>query len=135
MATVLAVRGRDARLWKLAVLPLERLLARPLRGSLRQGILVHPGGWLFLCAGWCSVWAGRKASLFCRRRIGSGRLCRAAPALVGACLLLAMLPGAGIRAWAAHVQHWNDPLYDARRFVRILLRRVPPEARAVVDIA
>lgn len=137
MATVLAVRRRDARLLKLAVLAGSSVYLLVLfEGShATKGYWCYPGGWLFLCAGWCSVWAGRKASLFCRRRIGPGRLCRAAPALVGACLLLAMLPGAGIRAWAAHVQHWNDPLYDARRFVRILLRRVPPEARAVVDIA
>lgn len=137
MATVLAVRRKNARVLTLAAIAASSVyLLVVFEGChTTKKYWCYPGGWLFLCAGWSVVWAGRKASLFCRRRIGSGRLCRAAPALVGICLLLAMLPGSGIRAWAAHVQHWNDPLYDARRFVRILLRRLPPEARAVVDIA
>ena len=46
-----------------------------------------------------------------------------------------MAPGSGLKAWVVHVQHWNDPAYDAQQFVQQLLRRVPPEARVIVDIA
>lgn len=44
-----------------------------------------------------------------------------------------LIPGGGLRTLVAHVRHWDDPNYDSRRFVTLLLERVPPDAVVAVD--
>ncbi|HEX6986026.1 MAG TPA: glycosyltransferase family 39 protein [Planctomycetaceae bacterium] len=93
-----------------------------------KGYWCYPGAFLFICV-------GRSVALFTDRL----RVAVPYPRLAawgGALFLVAvMLPGAGLRTWAAHLRHWSDPVYDARRFVRLVLRDLPPDTRHLVDPA
>lgn len=91
-----------------------------------KGYWCYPGAFLFLCV-------GRMVSVVSDRL--RGVLPR--PALwCGAALLIALLlPGAGLRATATHVRHWSDEDYDSRRFIRRVLKDLPPDARLLVDPA
>lgn len=51
----------------------------------------------------------------------------------GLLLLALMLPGAGLRAWWAHLRHWDDVHYNAPAFARRLLAELPADARYTVD--
>jgi hypothetical protein len=50
-----------------------------------------------------------------------------------AVVLAMMVPGSGLRTLAAHLQHWNDVNYDARRFARQLMELVPRDATVAVE--
>lgn len=100
-----------------------------------KGYWCYPGAWLFLCMGWCVASIGRKLSGLRLRLNLSVSVYRTAIVAGSACLLLSMMPGSGIQTWVTHVCHWNDASYDSRKFVEILLRQVPREARVVVDSA
>ena len=54
----------------------------------------------------------------------------------GAGLLIAlMLPGAGLRATWAYIQHRGDPAYNSPQFVSELLEHLPADAQLIVDPA
>jgi hypothetical protein len=46
---------------------------------------------------------------------------------------LCLIPGSGIRTLVAHIEHWHDPNYQARRFAEDLLDGLPPDARLAID--
>lgn len=50
-------------------------------------------------------------------------------------LVLAMLPGSGVRVWMAYVRHWSDVEYNSPRFVERVLHDLPRGARLTVDQA
>ena len=56
-----------------------------------------------------------------------------ATASVVGLLLLALLPGSGLRPWLAQIRHWNDPAYDARRVANSVMADVPTDALTAVD--
>lgn len=66
--------------------------------------------------------------LFAQGRWGSCLAWAGAIALIGL-----MLPGSGLRASWAHLQHWNDRNYDAPAFAAQIMNDFPPEARYTVD--
>lgn len=53
-------------------------------------------------------------------------------AIVGG-IVLAMVPGSGLRTLAAHLRHWNDVNYNAPLFTQELMDRFPNEGTFVVD--
>jgi 4-amino-4-deoxy-L-arabinose transferase-like glycosyltransferase len=53
----------------------------------------------------------------------------------GSLLVAAMLPGAGLRTWLAHLRHWNDINYNAPAFAQQMLADLPADARYTVDRA
>ena len=55
------------------------------------------------------------------------------PWLVFGSLLLAFLPGAGLRTLLAQVRHAGDPSYDAHALARTVMRDIPPHAMTAVD--
>ena len=57
----------------------------------------------------------------------------AVPWLVFGTLLLAFLPGAGLRTALANLQHRNDPAYDSHALARAIMRDIPPQALTAVD--
>lgn len=93
-----------------------------------KGYWCYPGALLFLCVAYAAVEAG--GPLVERlRRPGWGWL------FLGALLVTALLPGAGLRSWAAHLRHWSDINYNEPRFTQALLGDLPPDARLIVDPA
>jgi len=57
----------------------------------------------------------------------------AMPWLVFGSLLLAFLPGAGLRTVLANFYHRNDPAYDSHALARTVLRDISPQALTAVD--
>jgi 4-amino-4-deoxy-L-arabinose transferase-like glycosyltransferase len=53
--------------------------------------------------------------------------------LVACVILLALLPGSGLRPWLAQIRHWRDPAYNARAIAREVLADIPAGALAAVD--
>lgn len=49
-----------------------------------------------------------------------------------AIILVAMLPGSGMRAVVTYAARWNDPVYSSPRFIRSVLADLPPEATLTV---
>ena len=134
-ATILGIRNRDASIVKLLVLAWSSVYLLVVLEGIHstKGYWGYPGAWLYLCLGWCVVQIGQEGRRICRRMNVSSRACRVLTAIGAACLLLSMLPGSGVRAWIAHVEHWDDPSYDAREFTKALLSKVPRDAHVVVD--
>jgi hypothetical protein len=56
-----------------------------------------------------------------------------ASALVASVLLLAMVPGSGLRVLAAHLGHWDDPNYRVEDFADRILTDIPPGALVAAD--
>lgn len=52
---------------------------------------------------------------------------------LGAVLVLACLPGSGLRAWSAYVRHAGQVEYDAPAFARLLMKDLPPDYVCAVD--
>jgi len=52
---------------------------------------------------------------------------------VACLLLLAFLPGSGLRTAYAHLRNWHAPQYDAGRFVARILADIPGESPVAVD--
>ncbi|MCH7988955.1 MAG: glycosyltransferase family 39 protein [Planctomycetes bacterium] len=48
-------------------------------------------------------------------------------------ILLAMIPGAGLRTLYVHLQNWNDENYNAPLFAQKLIESLPEDALVVVD--
>ncbi len=93
-----------------------------------KGYWSYPGVLLFLCLGWG---LSRLAIPLWNRSV-VWRL----PVLVGAaCLVLAMLPGSGIRTWGAHIANWSNVNYNAPRFISRIIQELPADARYTVDRA
>ncbi len=57
----------------------------------------------------------------------------ALPWLVFGSLLLAFLPGAGLRTVLAHLRHRNDPAYDSHALARSVMRDIPRQTLSAVD--
>jgi hypothetical protein len=57
----------------------------------------------------------------------------ALPWVVPVILLLAFLPGAGLRTLVTNLRHLNDPAYDAHALSRTVMSDIPPDALAAVD--
>jgi hypothetical protein len=55
------------------------------------------------------------------------------PVLVFSLLLLAFLPGAGLRTLMAHMRHRNDRAYDAHALAGTVMKDIPPRALTAVD--
>jgi hypothetical protein len=53
--------------------------------------------------------------------------------VVSSTIGLSLIPGSGIRTVVAHIEHWHDPNYQARRFAADLLDGLPPDARLAID--
>jgi hypothetical protein len=66
-------------------------------------------------------------------RLGARLGNRAATAIVAAVLVLAMVPGSGLRVLAAHLRHWDDPNYRVGPFVDRIAADLPPEALVAAD--
>lgn len=137
VATVVAVRKKNTGALKLVVLTWSSVYLLVVFEGIHptKGYWCYPGAWLFLCLGWCAALTGQKAIQLCFRMNLPSLARRTVLAIATACVILAMLPGSGIQAWIAHARHWNDPAYDAREFVQLLLDEVPADARVVVDPA
>jgi hypothetical protein len=88
-----------------------------------KGYWCFPGALLILCVAHAAVESSRWMTRLWVRAVG------------GACLVAVMLPGAGLRTWAAHLAHWNDDNYCAPRFVERMLADLPFDARLAVDPA
>ncbi|WP_169975581.1 ArnT family glycosyltransferase [Tautonia rosea] len=56
-----------------------------------------------------------------------------AKAIVAAMLVLAMVPGSGLRVLGAHLQHWTDPNYRVGPFVDRIVADLPPGALVAAD--
>ena len=93
-----------------------------------KGYWCYPGALLFLCVAYAVVESGGPLVERLRRPVWGWLV-------LGALLVAALLPGAGLRAWLAHVRHWSDPNYNQPRFTRALLGDLPNDARLVVDPA
>jgi 4-amino-4-deoxy-L-arabinose transferase-like glycosyltransferase len=93
-----------------------------------KGYWCYPGALLFLCLAYA---VAELSDLF----LAHGRWAVGGRLLVGALLLAPLLPGAGLRAWLAHLQHWSDINYNEPQFTQALLRDLPAEARLIVDPA
>ncbi|MBA3315465.1 MAG: glycosyltransferase family 39 protein [Planctomycetota bacterium] len=93
-----------------------------------KGYWCYPGAFLFLCVGRAAmILFDQLCKLTSRTTLA---------AWCGSVLLaLVMVPGSGLRATAAYITHWSDPDYDSRRFIRGVLKDMPPDARYVVDPA
>jgi hypothetical protein len=57
----------------------------------------------------------------------------ALPWVVPVILLLAFLPGAGLRTLVTNLRHLNDPAYDAHVLARTVMSDIPPDALTAVD--
>jgi hypothetical protein len=71
-------------------------------------------------------------------RASGGRpawLAAATPWLVCGALLLAFLPGAGLRTLLVQLRHLNDPAYDAHALARAVMDDIPSRALTAVDEA
>lgn len=62
-------------------------------------------------------------------KVGSTR----ATAIVAAALVLAMVPGSGLRVLGAHLRHWDDPNYRVGPFVDRIAADLPPGALVAAD--
>ncbi len=133
--TVMAIRSRNPGVLKLVALAWSSVYLLVVFEGVHptKGYWCYPGAWLFLCAGWCVASIGSAWHNLCARAKVPLLASRAVAGTAAAGVLLLMLPGSGIQAWIAHVQHWDDPSYDARKFTRLLLDEVPADARVVVD--
>ena len=136
-ATVAAVRSRNAGAGKLVALAWSSVYLLVVFEGIHptKGYWCYPGAWLFLCIGWCVASAGPNAFQLCSRMSRPDLAGRTVAGIAAVCVILLMLPGSGIQAWLVHIRNWNDPAYDARKFVRLLLQEVPADARVVVDTA
>jgi 4-amino-4-deoxy-L-arabinose transferase-like glycosyltransferase len=57
----------------------------------------------------------------------------ASSAVVASALLLAMVPGSGLRVLAAHLGHWDDPNYRVEEFADRILSDIPSGALVAAD--
>ena len=128
VATLLdARRGRTGPVIVLALAWSSYYLLAVTSGSHpAKGYLCYSGAFLMLCTGRSVVTAYRGL----RTRLPH----RGWWAWAGGVLLVAaMLPGAGVRTWVAHVRHWSDVEYNSPRFVQVMLDDLPADARYTVD--
>jgi hypothetical protein len=80
------------------------------------------------------ILASRASARLQRATEGRSRLLRAViPWLVPGALVLAFLPGAGLRTVWANLRHGSDPAYDAHAVARTVMRDIPPHALTAVD--
>jgi len=98
---------------------------------------IHPiqGFWAYPAAfGWLCVAYGFHAGgqTFTRTGALNPPVHRAIQVAVYFTVLTAMIPGSGLRTTATYVRHWNEPTYDARRFVKSILDEVPHDASLTV---
>jgi hypothetical protein len=94
-----------------------------------NGYWCYPAALVFLLVARTVVAAGRRLTQDASR-----------PGIIvayvgGGLLVVSMLPGAGLRAWVAHLQHWSDPNYNAPTFVRRVFCDFPPDTRLAVDMS
>lgn len=93
-----------------------------------KGYWCYPGALLFLCVAYAAVeWGGPLIGRLRRPLLGQ--------LAGGALLVAALLPGAGLRSWLAHVRHWSNSNYIEPQFTQALLGDLPPDARLIVDPA
>jgi hypothetical protein len=90
-----------------------------------KGYWCYPGALLMICV-------ARMFTGVSRVSVGRPVLL---PVAVWSAALLVMLPGLGLRTWAAHLSHWNDDNYNSFRFARQLAAQLAPEERLLVDPA
>lgn len=90
------------------------------------GYWSYPGGLMFLTTGWCVAglvrWLGDK--------VRAPRAVEWAAALI---LLMALIPGSGIRTFIAQLRNWGDPKYNVIAFSRELMARIPADQLCIVD--
>ncbi|WP_158633585.1 glycosyltransferase family 39 protein [Tautonia sociabilis] len=66
-------------------------------------------------------------------RIGRWAGRRLATAVVVSALLLALVPGSGLRVLSAHLGHWDDPVYRVEAFADAVVADIPPGALVAAD--
>jgi hypothetical protein len=95
------------------------------------GYYAYPAAFSSISLG---MFAGQTVAAI-ERRLGSqpGLIRAALASVVPAALLLAFLPGAGLRALLVQMRHANDPAYDARSLARRIMADIPPQALTAVD--
>lgn len=111
----------------------RELLYHLAAGSVLLGVLMgrHPAvGYFVYPVALMSVAVGRAASVAAARM---GRHERAAAGFLAALLLLAMVPGSGVRVLVEHLRHWDDPGYDVRKFARLILPDLPDDELTAAD--
>ncbi|NLX98666.1 MAG: glycosyltransferase family 39 protein [Rhodopirellula sp.] len=92
-----------------------------------KGYWCYPAALMFLCVGRTITVVSRREMMSLRRPLWQ--------AGIGLLAALAMIPGSGLRTWAAHVRNWSDIRYNSPRFVETMLRDLPHDARLTVDRA
>jgi hypothetical protein len=127
LAAPWAIRRRDSGLfigWVLAVTSVYLVIilvgVHPI-----QGYWSYTAGLAWLCLAWALVSAHDRFSR-------PGPWSRMVTAGLAGAVLIALIPGSGIRTVLTHVSHWNDPEFANTLFVKQMLRDIPPEARMLV---
>jgi hypothetical protein len=127
IASVLAVSDRRWRLIVFLAVSAMYFHVVSLGTHPTKGYWCSTGGWLWICF----AMVVNRAAEVCRSAVGR-RVAFAG--LVGVSAVL-MVPGSGLRTLVQHLWHWNDIEYDAPRFARMLLSKLPPDATLAVDQA
>ena len=130
IGTILAVRSRRRGALVAAALAWSGcyLMATSVGPYTSERYWCYPAALAFLCVATVIVKGGAWLARWCPRPL----LFQVA---AGAMVVGVLLPGSGVRAWAAHLRHWSDPNYDSSRFVQAVLRDLPPDAHLMVDTA
>ncbi|OAI53142.1 hypothetical protein AYO47_00960 [Planctomyces sp. SCGC AG-212-M04] len=127
IAGVIAVRDRSWRLIVFLSVSAMYFHVVSLGTHPTKGYWCYTGGWLWICF---AMVLNRVCNAFrtpAARQVAFGGLVCLAAAL--------MVPGCGLRTLVQHIRHWNDIEYDAPRFARMLLSKLPAEATLAVDQA
>ena len=95
------------------------------------GYYAYPAAMTSIALG---ILASRASDLLQHRLGRLPVLLRAAvPWLVLGSVLLAFLPGAGVRTVVANFRHWNDPSYDSHKLAHTIMNDIPPSSSTAVD--
>ncbi|QDT56195.1 Undecaprenyl phosphate-alpha-4-amino-4-deoxy-L-arabinose arabinosyl transferase [Caulifigura coniformis] len=127
-ATFLAVRDRSWRLIVFLSFSAMYFHVVSLGTHPTKGYWCYTGGWLWIA--FAMVLDRAVAAVF---QTAHARQVAFA-SLAGAAAFL-MIPGCGLRTLVQHIRHWDDIAYDAPRFCRMLLSKLPPDATLAVDQA
>lgn len=128
VATVQGFRQRRGELLTLAALSWSGIyLIAAFVGAHHPtlGYWMYPAGLMFLTTGGLLDATMKKLAHFVPRRVVQMSF-----ALL---LLAAMIPGSGLRTFAACIEHWGDPNYNVTAFSRQLMERIPADEVCVVD--
>jgi len=127
VATLSAIRDRSWRLIVFLSYSAMYFHVVSLGTHPTKGYWCYTGGWLWIVF---AMVLDRAAAVF-----QSASMRKAAfVALAGVSAAL-MIPGCGLRTLVQHIRHWDDIAYDAPRFCRMLLSKLPADATLAVDQA